>query len=91
VSDPGANDTVTTCTVVGTLGAGRDHRQRPPHGPAREREIAGPAARGLSNPDIADALALSVRSVETYVLRVYRKLGVRKRSDLSKALGVLGD
>jgi DNA-binding CsgD family transcriptional regulator len=58
---------------------------------AREREIAGLAARGLSNPDIADALVLSVRSVETYVLRVYRKLGVRNRSDLSKALGVRGD
>jgi DNA-binding CsgD family transcriptional regulator len=55
---------------------------------AREHEIAGLAARGLSNPEIADALVLSVRSVETYVLRVYRKLGVRNRSDLSKALGV---
>jgi DNA-binding CsgD family transcriptional regulator len=58
---------------------------------AREREIAGLAARGLSNPDIAEALVLSVRSVETYVLRAYRKLGVRNRSDLSKALGVRSD
>jgi DNA-binding NarL/FixJ family response regulator len=58
---------------------------------AREREIAGLAARGLSNPDIADALVLSLRSVETYVLRVYRKLGVHNRAELARALGVRGD
>ena len=33
-------------------------------------------------------LVLSVRSVETYVLSVYRKLGVHNRSELAKALGV---
>jgi DNA-binding CsgD family transcriptional regulator len=53
---------------------------------AREREIAGLAARGLSNPEIADALILSVRTVETYVLRVYRKLGVHNRAGLAKVL-----
>ncbi len=65
-----------------------------PEGPkltAREREIAGLAARGLSNPDIADALFLSVRSVETYVLRVYRKLGAHNRTELARALGVRAD
>ena len=54
---------------------------------AREREIAVLAARGLSNPDIADLLVLSVRTVETYVLRVYRKLGVHNRTGLAKVLG----
>lgn len=53
----------------------------------REREIAALAARGLSNPAIADALTLSVRTVETYVLRVYRKLGVNNRTGLARVLG----
>jgi DNA-binding CsgD family transcriptional regulator len=57
----------------------------------REREIAALAARGQSNPAIAAALTLSVRTVETYVLRVYRKLGVNNRKDLAKALGVRPD
>jgi DNA-binding NarL/FixJ family response regulator len=53
----------------------------------REREIAVLAARGLSNPAIAETLTLSVRTVETYVLRVYRKLGVNNRTGLAKVLG----
>lgn len=53
----------------------------------REREIAVLAARGESNPAIAEALTLSVRTVETYVLRVYRKLGVNNRTGLAKVLG----
>jgi DNA-binding CsgD family transcriptional regulator len=53
----------------------------------REREIAVLAARGDSNPAIAEALTLSVRTVETYVLRVYRKLGVNNRSGLARVLG----
>ena len=53
----------------------------------REREIAVLAARGESNPAIAEALTLSVRTVETYVLRVYRKLGVNNRTGLARVLG----
>jgi DNA-binding NarL/FixJ family response regulator len=52
----------------------------------REREIAGLAARGATNADIAEALVLSKRTVETYVLRIYRKLGVNNRRGLAKAL-----
>lgn len=61
----------------------------PVEGPAltgREREIAGLAARGLSNAQIAEQLVLSVRSVETYVLRACRKLGVTSRTDLAQVL-----
>jgi DNA-binding CsgD family transcriptional regulator len=56
----------------------------------REREIAVMAARGESNPAIAQALTLSVRTVETYVLRVYRKLGVNNRTALARVLGPPG-
>ncbi len=57
----------------------------------REREIAVLAARGESNPAIAHALTLSVRTVETYVLRAYRKLGVNNRSGLARVLGTRAD
>jgi DNA-binding CsgD family transcriptional regulator len=52
----------------------------------REREIAGLAIDGCSNREIADRLVLSVRTVETHLLRVYRKLGVRGRSELAGAM-----
>lgn len=49
---------------------------------AREHEVALLAARGLTNADIAQELTLSVWSVETYILRVSRKLGVASRREL---------
>ncbi|WP_440710919.1 helix-turn-helix transcriptional regulator [Herbiconiux sp. YIM B11900] len=50
---------------------------------ARELELAGLAASGLSNREIAERLVLSVRTVETHLQRVYRKLGVRGRDELT--------
>ncbi|MCS5733399.1 helix-turn-helix transcriptional regulator [Herbiconiux daphne] len=52
----------------------------------RENELARLAAEGLSNREIAARLVLSVRTVETHLQRVYQKLGVRGRSELSSAL-----
>ncbi|MEK8107032.1 helix-turn-helix transcriptional regulator [Micromonospora sp. M12] len=43
---------------------------------AREVQIAGIAARGLSDREIADQLVLSVRTVQTHLGRAYRKLAV---------------
>jgi DNA-binding CsgD family transcriptional regulator len=50
---------------------------------AREREVAGLAARGLTDAEIADRLSLSRRTVETHLYRVYAKLGVSGRRDLT--------
>jgi DNA-binding NarL/FixJ family response regulator len=55
---------------------------------AREREVAGLAARGMTNADIAEALVLSVRTIETHVLRACRKLGQHDRTSLGRALGL---
>jgi DNA-binding CsgD family transcriptional regulator len=51
-----------------------------------ERRTAELAAAGLSNRDIAAELFHSVKSVEMNLTRVYRKLGIRSRSQLSTAL-----
>jgi DNA-binding CsgD family transcriptional regulator len=53
----------------------------------REREVALLAARGRSSRDIAAHLGLSARTVDTHLARVYRKLGVGRRSELAAALG----
>ncbi|HET6664556.1 MAG TPA: LuxR C-terminal-related transcriptional regulator [Acidimicrobiales bacterium] len=54
----------------------------------REREVALLAARGLTSPDIAAALYLSVRTVDTHLHRVYRKLMIDGRHELADALGI---
>jgi DNA-binding NarL/FixJ family response regulator len=53
----------------------------------REREVATLAARGLSNPEIARKLVVSVRTVENQLHRLYAKLGVNRREDLPAILG----
>jgi DNA-binding CsgD family transcriptional regulator len=54
----------------------------------REREIAGLIAAGLTNKQIAEELALSVRTVEGHVYRACFKLGVEDRDDLSELIRV---
>lgn len=49
----------------------------------REREVAGLAADGLSNTEIATMLVLSVRTVESHMGRILRKLGLTKRTELT--------
>lgn len=51
-----------------------------------ERRVAVAAAQGLSNREIAVACFVTVRTVETQLTSVYRKLGVRSRSQLSTRL-----
>jgi len=47
---------------------------------AREREIMGLVARGLSNREIAGQLVLSEKTVKNHVQRAYVKLGVNGRA-----------
>jgi DNA-binding CsgD family transcriptional regulator len=54
---------------------------------AREREVALLAAGGRSSRDISERLHLPSRTVETHLARVYRKLGITSRGELSGALG----
>ena len=68
--------------------------QRVARGPKRDRDrlthqeqqIASCVARGATNKEAAADLFLSPKTVETHLTRVYRKLGVRSRSELALAM-----
>lgn len=73
--------------------AGTDRPRRPSEdaGPlgGTERQVAESAAAGATNQEIAEALFLSRRTVETHLTSVYRKLGLAGRTDLPAALRAL--
>lgn len=48
----------------------------------QEREVLLALVVGSSNRAMADALALSVKTVETYLTRIYRKVGCSSRAEL---------
>jgi DNA-binding CsgD family transcriptional regulator len=68
-------------------------RSADPHGTgaeqltASEQRVAELAADGLSNPEIAQALFVTRKTVETHLGHVYGKLGIRGRGELRVALG----
>jgi DNA-binding CsgD family transcriptional regulator len=53
---------------------------------ATESEIARLVAAGRTNREVATALHLSARTVEWNLSKLYRKLGVRSRTELARAL-----
>jgi len=52
----------------------------------REREVAELVASGATNREIADALVLSVKTVETHIAHIFAKLDVRSRAALTATL-----
>ena len=53
---------------------------------ASERRVAQMAAEEMSNKEIAQALFVTVKTVEQHLGRVYRKLDIGSRKDLGAAL-----
>ena len=51
-----------------------------------ERRVAQLASEGLRNRDIADRVYTSPKTVEAILTRSYRKLGIRSRAELARAL-----
>ena len=65
----------------------RTAARRAPEGlSATERRIAELAASGLTNEAIAAEVFLTRKSVEANLARAYRKLGIRSRAQLARAL-----
>jgi DNA-binding NarL/FixJ family response regulator len=52
-----------------------------------ERRVAQMAASGMSNPAIAQALFVSLNTVETHLRHAFRKLGITRRTQLGDQLG----
>jgi DNA-binding CsgD family transcriptional regulator/exonuclease VII small subunit len=53
---------------------------------ASERRVAGLAAEGCTNKEIAQELYLTLKTVELHLSNAYRKLRIRSRRELPKAL-----
>jgi DNA-binding CsgD family transcriptional regulator/tetratricopeptide (TPR) repeat protein len=51
-----------------------------------ERRVAGMAAAGRTNREIAEHLFVTIRTVEAHIMNVFRKLGVSRREDLPSVL-----
>jgi DNA-binding CsgD family transcriptional regulator len=64
----------------------RDRLSGPEALTASERRVARMAAEGKSNPEIAQALFLTRRTVETHLTHAYQKLGIGSREELATAL-----
>ena len=60
---------------------GRDSELTP-----SEQRVAALAATGMTNKDVATALFISPKTVESNLGRVYRKLGIRSRAELGRRL-----
>ena len=56
---------------------------------ASELRTARMAARGLANREIAQALFVSLRTVETHLTHAYQKLEIGSRAGLSAALDIV--
>ena len=48
-----------------------------------ERRVAALVSRGQTNREIAQALTVSPKTVEAHLSRIYRKLGLRSRTELA--------
>lgn len=55
-----------------------------------ERRVAGLAADGRTNREVADILFVSAKTVEATLARVYRKLGIHSRAELGQTMGRTG-
>ncbi|MGW6704451.1 AAA family ATPase [Streptomyces sp. NPDC054956] len=54
---------------------------------SRELEIAVLVGDGITNQGIAARLDISVKTVETYMSRIFKKLGANSRSQVARAIG----
>jgi DNA-binding NarL/FixJ family response regulator len=86
---------LSTGQVQAVLGSRRSGTRRSADRPggllsARELEVLELLAQGHTNQEIGDRLHLSVKTVETYRLRISDKLGLRGRANLTRYAADMG-
>lgn len=52
-----------------------------------EQRVAELAASGMTNREVAAAMSISPKTVESNLIRIYRKLGIRSRAELGQRIG----
>jgi two-component system response regulator NreC len=78
-----AGDTYINPSLGARMAAAPDKPDGPPDDlTPREVEVLGLIAMGYTNPEIADRLVLSVRTVETHRANIQRKTNLTTRADL---------
>jgi DNA-binding CsgD family transcriptional regulator len=79
------------CAVVGAAGAGRPRPCRRGDAAVQrahptEQRIAQLVGEGKKNREVAEALFISVKTVEANLSRIFHKLGVRSRTELTRRI-----
>ena len=77
-----AGDTYINPSLGARLAAAPEPPGPPDDLTPREVEVLGLLALGYTNPEIADRLVLSVRTVETHRANIQRKTGLATRAEL---------
>src|SRR5690606_37753171 len=71
-----------TIALAGTVEVASAANDPAPRLSPREQDVARLAAQGMTNQQIAAELGMSVRTAETHMRNVLRKLGLASRRDL---------
>lgn len=97
LESPGQVPPVRSLPVQRTIPAASpaDRSIKPPGGvlntlSRREMEIATLVSAGRTNQQIASALTLSTKTVETYLARIFKKLSITSRTRIAHLVGLTG-
>ncbi len=86
-AEQGAGGALNINEAVAYAARGRGTRKRPTHGWASisptENEVIDLVRSGLTNPQVAERLLMSPRTVQTHLTHIFAKLGITSRTELA--------